>query len=111
MLSLSPATRIFVAVAPVDMRKSFNGLYAHVQAVLNEDPLTGHLFLFTNRHKNRLKLLYRDGSGLWVCAKRLEQGTFGWPAGEGVSRCLRPEELQVLLHGLNAGPRPPRFRT
>jgi transposase len=111
MLSLSPATRIFVAVAPVDMRKSFNGLYAHVQAVLNEDPLTGHVFLFTNRHKNRLKLLYWDGSGLWVCAKRLEKGTFGWPAGDGVSRCLRPEELHVLLHGLDAHPRRRWYRT
>ncbi|SRR5712692_4899232 len=112
MLSLSPATRIFVAVAPVDMRKSFNGLYAHVQAVLNEDPLTGHVFLFTNRLKNRLKLLYWDGSGLWVCAKRLEKGTFGWPAGDGgVSRCLRPEELQVLLHGLDAQPRRRWYRT
>ena len=102
MLSLSPATRILVALAPVDMRKSFNGLYAHVQAVLQEEPRTGHLFLFTNRHKNRLKLLYWDGSGLWVCAKRLERGTFGWPTGEGVSQCLRPEELHVLVHGLEA---------
>ena len=111
MLSLSPATRIFVAMDPVDMRKSFNGLYAHVQAVLNQDPLTGHLFVFTNRHRNRVKLLYWDGSGLWVCAKRLEKGTFGWPTGEGVSRSLRPEELQLLLHGIEGQPRRDWYRT
>jgi transposase len=105
MLSLSPATRIFVALAPVDMRRSFNGLYAHVQTVLAQNPLSGHLFLFTNKSKNRVKVLYWDGSGLWVCAKRLERSTFGWPTGEGASLCLRPEELQMLLHGIEGTPR------
>lgn len=100
MLSLSPATRVFVALEPVDMRRSFNGLYAAVQSVLKQDPLSGHLFVFTNRPRNRIKILYFDGSGLWVCAKRLERGTFGWPEGEGVSSSLRPEQLQLLLHGL-----------
>ena len=100
MLSVSPATRIFVAVNPVDMRKSFNGLHAHIQAVLRQDPLSGHLFVYTNRLRNRVKLVWFDGSGLWVCAKRLERGTFGWPRGEGAHRSLRPEELQLLLHGM-----------
>jgi transposase len=105
VLSVSPATRVFVALDPVDMRKSFNGLYATVQSVLIADPLSGHLFVFTNRLKNRVKVIYWDGSGLWVCAKRLERGTFGWPIGEGASVMLRPEELQLLLHGLEAQPR------
>jgi transposase len=105
MLSVSPATRIFVALSPVDMRKSFNGLYAHIQTVLQQDPLSGHLFIYTNRLRNRVKLVWFDGSGLWVCAKRLERGSFGWPAGEGTSRCLRPEELQLLLHGIEGTPR------
>jgi transposase len=105
MLSLSPATRIFVALEPVDMRKSFNGLYAHVQAVLQEDPLSGHIFVYTNRLRNRIKLVYWDGSGLWISAKRLEKGTFGWPVGHGASVCLRPEELQLLLHGIEGRPR------
>jgi len=105
MLSLSPATRIFVALEPVDMRKSFNGLYAYVQGVLGQDPLTGHVFVFTNRLRNRLKLFVFDGSGAWVCAKRLEGGTFGWPRGAGASCCLRPEELQLLLHGIDGHPR------
>ncbi len=100
MLSLSPATRIFVALAPVDMRRSFNGLYALVQTVLSQDPLSGHLFLFSNKPRNRLKILFFDGSGLWVCSKRLERGSFGWPAGDGTSLCLRPEQLQLLLHGI-----------
>ena len=110
MLSVSPATRIFLAVEPVDLRQSFNGLQARVQSVLQQDPLSGHLFLFTNRHRNRVKVLCWDGSGLWVCAKRLERGTFGWPEGEGPSHNLRPEELSLLLHGLEATPRRHWFR-
>lgn len=100
MLSLSPATRVFVALKPIDMRRSFNGLYAEVQSVLKEDVLSGHLFVFTNRHRNRIKVIFFDGSGLWVCAKRLERGTFGWPEGEGAHCSLRPEQLQLLLHGI-----------
>ena len=111
MLRISPATRVFVALAPVDMRKSFNGLYAHVQTVFQQDPTSGHLFVFTNRLKNRIKVLYWDGSGLWVCAKRLEGGSFGWPVGEGVGCCLRPEELQLLLHGIEGRPRGHWYRT
>jgi transposase len=105
MLSITPATRIFVGLNAVDMRQGFNGLYAQVQTVLQQDPLSGHLFVFTNRTRNRVRIIYWDGSGLWVCAKRLERGTFGWPAGEGESLCLRPEELQMLLHGVEGKPR------
>src|SRR5437773_2845987 len=110
MLSVSPATRVFVALNPVDMRRSFNGLYAQVQSVLKEDPLSGHLFVFTNRLRNRIKVIFFDGSGLWVCAKRLERGTFGWPTGEGVSCSLRPEQLQLLLHGMEATSRQRCYR-
>ena len=63
MLSLSTATRVFVALEPVDMRQSFNGLYARVQSVLQEEPTSGHLFVFTNKHRNRLEILCWDGSG------------------------------------------------
>jgi len=111
MLSVSPATRIFVALNPVDMRKSFNGLYAHVQVVLEQDPRSGHLFVYTNRLKNRVKILLWDGSGLWVCAKRLERSSFAWPSGKGVSCCIRPEELQLLLHGIEGTPRRHWYRT
>ncbi len=114
MVSITPATRIFVALLPVDMRKGFNGLYSHVQGVLQQDPLSGHLFVFTNRTRTRLRILFWDGSGLWVAAKRLEKGTFGWPAaeqGEGESVCLRPEDLQMLLHGLEGKRRARWYRT
>jgi len=110
MLSLLPATRIFVALEPIDMRKSFNGLHAAVQSVLAQDVLSGHLFLFTNRRRTRVKAIYWDGSGLVVYAKRLEHGRFGWPVGAGASCTLRPEELTALLHGLDARPRPRWYR-
>ena len=100
MIGLSAATRVFVALGPVDLRQSFNGLYAAVQQKLNQDPLSGHLFVFSNRSRNRLKLLYWDGSGLWVCAKRLEKGRFSWPEGSGASASLRTEELTALVSGL-----------
>lgn len=102
MLSLSPATRIFVALEPVDLRRGFNGLYTWVQTVLQEEPTSGHWFVFLNRRRNRLKILTYDGSGLWVCGKRLERGTFAAPAGEGKSQCLRPEELTLLIHGIES---------
>jgi hypothetical protein len=80
MLSSSPATRIFVALEPVDMRAGFNRLYALVETRLHQPPLSSHPFVFTNRLRNRVKVLYFDGSGLWACAKRLERG------GRGSSR-------------------------
>jgi transposase len=105
MLSVTAATRILVALDPVDMRQSFNGLMARVQAVLREDPTSGHFFVFTNKNRNRLKILCYDGSGLWVCAKRLDRGTFGWPKGGEASRLFRAEELSLLLHGIDGTPR------
>lgn len=100
MIAIAAATKVFVALAPADLRQSFNGLYAAVQRQLHQDPLSGHLFVFTNRSRNRVKLLYWDGSGLWVCAKRLEKGRFTWPEGPEVSTNLRSEELTALLSGL-----------
>ena len=100
MFDCTPATRIFVALDPVDLRSSFNGLSAWVQQRLAEDPLSGHLYVFTNRQRNRLKILVWDGSGLWCCAKRLERGRFLWPQGEGLHTVLRAEELSALLNGL-----------
>jgi transposase len=100
MLNWSAATRVFVATAPVDLRASFNKLFALTQSVLQQDPLSGHWFVFTNQDRNRVKLLFWDGSGLWVCAKRLEKGRFTWPQGAGACRTLRSEQLLALLSGL-----------
>lgn len=104
MFGLSAATRIYIALDAVDMRRGFNGLYGLVRDHLGEDPLSGHVFLFSNRARTRVKALVWDGSGLWVCAKRLERGCFHWPdaAGDGrKSVSMRPEELTMLLNGLD----------
>jgi transposase len=109
MFGLGLATKIYIAVEAVDMRKGFEGLYGLVRDQLGQDPLSGHLFLFSNRSKARLKALVWDGSGLWVCAKRLEKGRFRWPAaGNGRSVVMRPEELAMLLNGLDLAQARPR---
>jgi transposase len=100
MIGLSSGTRVHLAVQPVDLRGSFNALSALVKNELRRDPLSGQVFVFTNRRRTRLKALFWDGSGLWVCAKRLERGRFAWPAGEQTDRELRPEEWSNLVHGL-----------
>ena len=92
MFGLGPATKIFVGLEAVDMRKGFDGLYGLVRDHLGQDPLSGHLFLFTNRDRTRLRVLVWDGSGLWVCAKRLSGGVSVGRRRRrkrGVSRCGR----------------------
>ena len=79
MFGFGPATRICVATGATDMRKGFNGLYGLVRERLECDPTSGHVFLFTNSRRNRLKLVVYDGSGLWVCSKKLDGGRFRWP--------------------------------
>lgn len=104
MLSFSGALRVFVAVDPVDLRKSFNGLEGVVREQLEEDPHSGALFVFTNRRHSRLKILYWDGSGLWLLIKRLEKGTFSWPreVAEGTRKLkLAPEAFAMLTDGVD----------
>jgi transposase len=102
VFGLGLATKIYVAVEAVDMRKGFEGLYGLVRDQMGADPLSGHLFLFSNRTRTRLKALVWDGSGLWVCAKRLEKGRFRWPETEGEhSVSMRAEELAMLVNGLD----------
>jgi transposase len=110
MFGLGPATKIYIAVGGVDMRKGFDGLYGLVRDQLGQDPLSGHLFLFANRERTRMKALVWDGSGLWVCAKRLEKGRFRWPCavGENSSVVIRAEELAMLLNGLDLAQGRPR---
>lgn len=103
MLTLSPATRVFVALDATDMRKQFDGLVALARDVLKADPYSGHVFAFCNRRRDRLKLLVFDRSGFWVHAKRLEGGTFAWPtAKDGAARLeWRADELALLLSGVD----------
>ena len=100
MLSFTASLKIYVAVEPCDMRKSFEGLAAQVTTVLKRDLHSGALFVFSNRPRNRLKILYWDRTGLWVLAKRLERGTYSWPRGEEKSIELRPEALAMLTDGI-----------
>ena len=100
MLTVAGTTRVFVATTPVDLRGSFNRLYSLVVEHLKGDPLSGNLFLFSNRRHNRIKILWWDGSGLVVCAKRLEHGRFTWPVSENGQVSLRGEEFSALIHGL-----------
>lgn len=110
MFGLSLATKIYLGVEAVDMRKGFDGLFGLVRDHLGQDPLSGHLFLFTNRPHTRLKALVWDGSGLWICAKRLERGRFHWPISTEAERSvvMRPEELAMLLNGLDLTQAQPR---
>ncbi len=104
MLNLPLNYKIFLAVGATDLRKSFNGLYAMAANELKEDPLSGALFLFCNKRRNRVKALYFDGTGLWVLAKRLEEGRFSWPSGVEVKDGklpLPPEALTMLLNGID----------
>jgi transposase len=101
VLALTPTTRVYLAAGATDMRKSFNSLAAIVSGTLGRDPTSGHLFAFCNRGRNRIKILYWDGSGLWVCAKRLEKGTFAWPRTSARSVEMSREELVLLISGLD----------
>jgi transposase len=74
MLGMGAATRIYVATGVTDMRLGFNGLYALVVGKLQQNPQSGHLFLFANSRRDRMKIFYFDGNSLWVCARRMEQG-------------------------------------
>jgi len=92
------------------MRKGFEGLYGLARDRLLCEPLSGHVFLFANAQRNRLKVLFWDGSGLWVCAKRLEKGRFRWPeAASGQARIvLSHEELALLLGSIDLAATKPR---
>ena len=103
MFGVGAATRIYLAPGATDMRKGFNGLYGLVRDQLLCDPLSGHLFLFSNAQRNRLKVLFWDATGLWVCGKKLEKGRFHWPtAGDAQGKIvLSREEFAMLLGGID----------
>ena len=104
MLTLAPRTRVFVALGVTDMRKSFDTLAELVRSQLDEDPLSGHVFAFCNRGRNRIKVLVFDRGGFWLVARRLERGTFAWPkqTTRDASRLeMRTSELVALLDGID----------
>jgi len=104
MLSFSGSLKVFVALEACDMRKGFNGLHALVTERLGEDPRLGALFVFSNRRHTRIKILFWDGTGLWVLTKRLEQGTFSWPKHldpQTTKLKLTPQALALLTDGVD----------
>jgi len=102
MIAFPSSVRVFLAVDAVDMRKGFNGLWAVAAEQLRVDPFDGSVFVFTNRRRSCLKILYWDGSGVWVLAKRLEKGRFSWPDGTTPGKIsLAPEALALLLGGID----------
>lgn len=105
MLNLSPSIRIFVCTKPVDMRKSFDGLFGLVQSMIRQDPFAGHLFLFRGRRGDFIKILWWDMDGFAIFAKRLEEGTFEFPEvrfvnGEYESVEIDRAGLSMLLEGI-----------
>ena len=102
MLSFSGSLRVFVAVEPCDMRKGYEGLSALAGEVLGEDVRSGAIFVFGNKRRTRLRILYFDGTGLWLMSKRLESGTFSWPKAEGTAKMLlKAEALAMLTDGID----------
>ena len=97
MLKQSAGLRIWLYRDPADMRRSYDGLAGLVEQVLRLDPFSGHWFVFTNRRRNRMKILCWEGDGFALWSKRLEAGTFVFPAGRGE---IAAAELQLILDGI-----------
>jgi transposase len=103
MIHLPASVRVYLCLSPCDMRRSFDGLHALVRDHLRLDAFAGHLYLFANKRKDRLKILYWDRDGFAIWAKRLEQGRYTIPSGEpGSPRFeITIEELGALLSGID----------
>jgi transposase len=102
MLAFPSGWKIYLAVEPLDMRKHFDGLWAAAEQQLGENPRDGALFVFTNKERNRLKMLYWDGTGVWIFAKRLEKGRFSWPIGSSSKKLsLTSEALTMMIGGID----------
>ena len=106
MINPPPAVHIYLATAPADMRKSFDGLAALASGRLALDPLSGHLFVFVNKRRDRIKILYWDRDGMAVWAKRLERGTFRIPAAAAGRVEMTTAELAALLAGIDLNTAP-----
>ena len=101
MFGLGAATRIFVATGATDMRLSFDRLHSLVIGQIKQSPQSGHLFLFANKRKDRMKIYFYDGSSAWVCARRMEQGCMHWPSSEDGHVQLTQAEFAMLVGGID----------
>ena len=101
MIQLPTGTKIWIAAGVTDMRRGFDGLSAQVQTVLEQQPFSGHVFVFRGRRGDIVKLLWWDGDGLCLFAKRLERGRFIWPKAESGTVLLSRAQLSMLLEGID----------
>ena len=101
MIALAGGRPIFLATGVTDLRLGYNGLYARIAEHLAQEPLGGAVFVFCNRRRDAVKLFCYDAGGFWVCAKRLEQGTFRWPGSGTRTVQLTATELKLLLSGID----------
>jgi transposase len=101
MISLPANTRIWIAAGVTDLRRGFTGLSALVQTALEHDPLSGHVFVFRGRRGDLIKVLWFDGDGLCLLAKRLERGRFVWPKADSGTVSLTRAQLSMLCEGID----------
>jgi transposase len=101
MIALPASTKIWIAAGITDLRSGFTGLSGKVQTVLEQNPFSGHLFVFRGRRGDLIKVLWWDGDGLCLFAKRLERGRFIWPQAETGTVSLTPAQLSMLLEGID----------
>jgi transposase len=101
VIQIAPGTRVWLACRPVSMRKGFDGLAAEVANILRADPFSGSVFIFRSKRGDYLKVLYWDGSGLCLYAKRLESGRFVWPSIVDARLGLSPAQLALLIEGID----------
>ena len=101
MIDLRVGTRIWLAAGTTDMRRGFHGLSAQVQTVLEQEPYSGHVFVFRGRRGDLIKLLWFDGDGLCLFQKRLERGRFIWPQATSGTVSLSRAQLSMLLEGID----------
>jgi len=101
VLTFAPSTKVFLVAGATDLRKSFDGLAGIAANEIHRSPHSGNLFVFVNRRRNRLKVLFWESGGFWLCAKRLEKGTFFWPKIGTRWIEMTVEELSLLLAGID----------
>lgn len=101
MIHFQPNARIWIAAGTTDMRRGFTGLSALVQTALAENPFSGHIFVFRGKRGDLIKILWWDGDGLCLFAKRLERGRFLWPQAESGAVHLTRAQLAMLLEGID----------
>jgi transposase len=101
MIVIPAGVRVYLAMGPTDLRKGFDGLSVLAQDTLKQDPFSGHLFVFRGKRCDLVKILYWDGQGFCLFAKRLEKGRFIWPITKDGSVTLTPAQLSMLLEGID----------